>query len=54
MSKVRVDRIEDLNGDYGFNVPDLGKAVETYSRVLKPSATAPTRRGLGYKYAAEA
>jgi hypothetical protein len=47
MSKVRVDRIEDLNGDFGFDVPELGKSVETYSRALKPSATAPTRRDNG-------
>lgn len=44
MSKVRVERIEDLAGDFGFNVVDINKSVETSWKFLKPSATPPNTR----------
>lgn len=44
MSKVRVERLEDLNGDNGINVSDLGKSSEGGLRILKPSSTFPIKR----------
>lgn len=36
MSKVRVDRIEDLNGDNGFNVAELFAATQLESKLADP------------------
>lgn len=47
MSRVRVDRIEDLNGDNGFNVSDFSKFGEASLRILNPSDVPPTNRDNG-------
>lgn len=47
MSKVRVDRLEDLNGDNGILVSDLNKSVQSALRVLKPALTFPATRDNG-------
>lgn len=44
MSKVRVDRLEDLNGDNGVNVADISVATKNSFSRLVPSITVPTVR----------
>ena len=47
MSRVRVDRIEDLNGDHGINVSDLKSVIEGQFSRISPSATDPVNRENG-------
>lgn len=47
MSKVRVNKLEDLAGNNGILVSDINKATQSALRVLKPALVLPTTRDNG-------
>lgn len=47
MSTIRINKLEDLAGNNGILVSDLGKSVQSALRVLKPALTFPTIRDNG-------
>ncbi len=47
MSTIRINKLEDLAGNNGILVSDLGKSVQSALRVLKPALTFPATRDNG-------